>query len=427
MVLITILLVTATLAAAQHHGGHGMGGGIAGNSGGRPTGIDEKDSLKDFHQALAVQASEQQIAEFQQVVRSANVAVDRVLLFQKQAAAPGREGVTSLDQAVENARVRNKQFLSGFSEAQKSGLKETVKRVEKSDADLDQEEKRLDQSLEAEFVGSEVASRAESLHKALAAFSDSQLSLGREMGINLASEQDVTFTLPIVRTPVRLGRRNIQIDTAGDLTQTGVAGDLRTFQLEESADLSDLQQNLAEVMSAQLASSKTCGDHLSVKRAVLMVAAPASTLELLLHFERWSCTRMPGQVSEELGEGDGTVELQLLPTIEGNSLHFTAKFKRIDASGMMGQELRSGDAGDELREQAAKTILTATLAATDLKKTLPLALQNGAAIQTAKFQSFGTGGVELLEEGPVTLSNAQVAALAAQLNQVPAAPGAATR
>ena len=54
LVLGCVLFSCSTAANAQRHGGHGMagGGGIAGIS--RPTGIDEKDTLKDFHQVLAL-------------------------------------------------------------------------------------------------------------------------------------------------------------------------------------------------------------------------------------------------------------------------------------------------------------------------------------------------------------------------------------
>lgn len=60
----SFLLLYPGIATAQHHGGHGAGGGVPGANN-RPTGVDEKDTLKDFHRALAVQATSQQITEFQ--------------------------------------------------------------------------------------------------------------------------------------------------------------------------------------------------------------------------------------------------------------------------------------------------------------------------------------------------------------------------
>jgi hypothetical protein len=52
-----VLMFSEAAIAQRHGGGHGgLSGGIPGGSN-RPTGIDEKDALKDFHQALAVQAT----------------------------------------------------------------------------------------------------------------------------------------------------------------------------------------------------------------------------------------------------------------------------------------------------------------------------------------------------------------------------------
>jgi len=70
-----VLLVHPIAATAQRHGGGGAGMGSGGLSGiSRPSGVDEKDSLKDFHRALAMQASSQQIADFQALVKDTQAA-----------------------------------------------------------------------------------------------------------------------------------------------------------------------------------------------------------------------------------------------------------------------------------------------------------------------------------------------------------------
>ena len=153
LILGCISLSCSTAVYAQRHGGHGMGGGgsISGIS--RPTGLDEKDSLKDFHQVLALQATSQQVADFQGLIKSTETAQAEVQAFLQQlrkensTADSGRR--EALDHALENVRVGNKQFVEGFSAAQKAGLKDLAKRLSKADADLDLEQKRLDQSLEA--------------------------------------------------------------------------------------------------------------------------------------------------------------------------------------------------------------------------------------------------------------------------------------
>jgi len=82
-----IIVVAAALLAcpgvvfAQRHGGGGASAGGGGmNSIGRPTGVDQKDDLKDFHEALAVQATSQQIVDYNAMVKSAAAAVNTTWL-----------------------------------------------------------------------------------------------------------------------------------------------------------------------------------------------------------------------------------------------------------------------------------------------------------------------------------------------------------
>src|SRR5580693_2504516 len=68
-----ILLTWPLGATAQRHGaGMSSGSGISGIS--RPSGVKEEDSLKDFHQAMALQATSQQTAEFQSLGKSTEAA-----------------------------------------------------------------------------------------------------------------------------------------------------------------------------------------------------------------------------------------------------------------------------------------------------------------------------------------------------------------
>jgi hypothetical protein len=176
--------------------------------------------------------------------------------------------------------------------------------------------------------------------------------------------------------------------------------------------LSDLQHSVTEVVSAEFSQASPCGERLAVQRATILPAPPASSLILQLHFERWSCSR----VSTELAEGDGSVELRLTPSVDKSVLNLTAEFKRIDATGMMAQELHSGDLGDDLRGKVAKTILSAVQAGADFKATLPGTVQ-GAILQSAHFEDSGGGSLRLVLQGQVQISNQQVNVLASQLNQ----------
>ncbi len=403
------------------------GGGISGIS--RPTGVDEKDSLKDFHQALALQATSQQIAEFQGLIKSTETAQAELqtLLHQghKENGATDSGRRESLDHALENARNGNKTFLEGFSAAQKNGLKDISKRMAKAEIDLDQEQKRLDQSFEANAAAPEISSNAESLDKTLTDFSNLQLALGREMSITLATGEDLAFTLPQVKQSISVQNSKIPVAVSGTLSQIAAQGGQRTFKLELVADLTDLQQNITQLLRSQLDSSETCGQRVSIKQARLTSAAPASLLVVRLHFERWMCLRGSGQqTSTELAESDGTVEIKLTATIEKekekerqNALAIKAAFGRIDATGMLSDELHSGALGDDLQDKAAQLVLSGARAGTDFKIILPPAVQNSATLQGVKFRDLGVGGLGVVLEGQVEISNEQANQLASQLNQ----------
>jgi len=419
-------------ATAQRHGGGITGGsGLSGN--GRPTGVKEDDTLKDFHQAMAVQATSQQTAEFQAAIKSTEEAKThlQVLLDQLHKQDRSAESVPRepVDQALENARSVNKTFQQGLSPAQKSGLRDIAKKLAKADSDLEQEEKKLDQSLLSKAATSEVAARAESLGKALTEFYNQQLALGREMSITLANGQDLAFNLPSASHPVSIANQTIAVPVSGELTQISAQGGQRTFKLELTANLTDLQQNITELLRSQLDTSDTCGQRIAIQQATLAPSTPTGLLTVKLHFERWTCSQMFGkQTSNELAEGDGTVEIKLTASVEkpgtsAGTLKVVPAFGRIDATGMMGEALRSGSLGENLRNVAAQSVLTAAQTGSDFKTTLPPAVQNSAVLQSARFQDTGVGTLTLLLDGQLEISNEQADALASQLNQALSAQG----
>jgi len=434
LILASTSLAYPMAATAQRHGGGGLGGGggISGIS--RPTGVDEKDSLKDFHQVLAVQATSQQIAEFQVLIKNSEAAQAELQLFlqdlgkrkdelRKENSVAESARHDALEPALEDARRGTRKFQEGFSAAQKSGLKDIARRLVKADAALEQEGKWLDQSLDIKAAVPEIVARAESVDKALTDFYNQQLALGREMSITLSSGQDVAFTLPKVTSPVRIAHRTIPVAVSGMLSQTAAQGTQRTFKLELIADLSDLQQNITEVLRDQLDSYETCGQRIAVQQATLTPATPASLLVVRLHFERWICTRMLGQqTSNELAESDGTVEIKLTAAVETpntspDTLKIAAAFRRIDANGLLEESLRSGSLGEDLRDKVVQSVLSAARAGSDLKLALPPAVQNSAVIQSAKFRDVGVGGLSLVLSGQIEISSEQAARLASQLNQ----------
>jgi hypothetical protein len=425
------LLFPASLTAQRHAAS--SSGSSAGTILNRPDGVDDKDSLEDFHRSIAIQASGEQIAEFQSLVKTTDAAKARLQAFSQQkggatsASQPAISGA-DLDQALEATRGGSRKFVDGFSAEQRSGLKEVSKRLAKADSDLEAEERRLDQSLQVPNAP-DLESHTQSLTRVLNDFSAEQLALGKEMGILLASGEDQSFRLSGVKSTENIGGQTIAFTTSGELAQVTAEGGRRTFKLEMVADLTDLQRNITDVLRAQFDKAGSCGEQLSIRRASIAPANVVSSLNVQLHYERWICLRTGGQpTSTLLAESDGSVDMKLTLSVDPSSnLKLTSEISRVDATGMMGEALRTGDLGGQLRDKIGRSILSALQNGVDLKTALPPAVKDAASIHGARFHDAGAGILSVVFDGQIELSNDQVNLMASQLNQSLAAPTAASR
>jgi hypothetical protein len=430
--------IVATLWAAltlgpctmfAQHGGHGAGGSIGGggmNGGGRPTGVDQKDDLKDFHQALAVQATSQQIIAYASMMKSTSAATVELQALLEQL---GKQEIasalavrdTTLQQAIEKARTDNKNFIGGFSSPQKSGLKETAKKLTKADSELAQRSQELNQRVADPRVASEViASAAQSVEHALTSFQDQQASLGREMSILTPDSEGLTFNIAPVRNSISFRNQPVAIITSGMISQSAEEARQNVFTVKLTEDIFDLQQNITEVLRAQLDKSDRCGERIAIQDATLTPLQPASLVVTRLHFERWACF---GGQNNEIAEGDGTLEVKLTPAVEQNGrLQLTPAISRVDAEGLLGESLRSGSLGSELRDQIAENILSAVRQGGDFKLILPAAAQGSATLHRAQFQSTGAGALTVVLEGDIRVSNDKATSLASELKKLSPQP-----
>jgi hypothetical protein len=419
------LLVSPCALVAQRGGGGGhVGGGTAGgdglNSVGKPTGVDQKDSLRDFHEALAVQATNEQVAAFVSMLKSTSAASAELQAFQQQLTKPGpapeiSSSGAAVAQAVENARSLNKLFLAGFSERQKTGLKETVKKLTKAEADLAQQTQTLDQELrDAKASAPQLPSSAQALDHALTAFQNEQLDLGKEMSIGAANNnQNFAFDLPPLRNSITLGNQAIAISTSGAVSKGVADAGQNSFKLELTIDLSDLRQNFTLALRAQLDRSNRCGERIAVQTATLDAQPPAALAIVRLHYERWVCL---GGAGNEIVEGNGTIQIKLTAAVaEDGTLRIDSALGRIEAEGLVGEQLRSGSLGDTVREQVAQTLLTTVQGGSDFKVTLPPSAQGNATLHRAQFQGTSSGKLWAVLDGEIRVSNDKVASLTSEL------------
>jgi len=428
------ILLLPNIAKAQHHGGHGMGGGVSGASG-RPTGVDEKDTLKDFHRALAVQATSEQIAEFQMLAKdsaAAQASFETFLQRESKANAGSKRdvAVAEIDKLLQQFRTDSHTFIDGFSPVQKSELKELLKKLGKAGSELEIDQQKFDEGAQEKNGGrADAGARAENLSKSVTDFWNQELAVGREMGIVLAASSDQNFQLAQVKIPVVIGRRTVSVTVSGELSQITSQGGKRTFSLTRLVDLSELQARLTEMLRAQVDSAGMCGERLEVREATIASSPPASTVALQLHYERRSCLKLGGQtVSEELAEADGSVEAKLTAVVEkANTVNLLSEITRINATDVMKESLRSGMLGQELRDKVKQSILSALETGLTFQGRLPLAVRDLATVQHARFQDVGVGRLGAVLEGQLELSDEQVSHLVSELNQAQFAQGSVPR
>jgi hypothetical protein len=409
-------------------GGGTAGGGAMGRSG-PGTGLDVKDDLKGFHETMAVQANSQQIIEYKLMMKGTESASAELRAFLEQAAKENNASAVAdrdkaFEQALEKARTENTAFLQKLSDRQKSGLKDTIKKLVKTDSDLAQAAKALDLSIDTKTGGTLIANSAQNLQRALASFQSQQVDLGEEMSIAAGdSGQDVSFKIPPVKSAVNFAAVNlasaspadqsIAITTSGVISRGALQSGENIFRLELTADLSDLQQNMTEVLRSQLDKGERCGEQITIQTATLAPSTPASVVLAQVHYERWACF---GGAPNEMVEGNGTIEVKLIPGIAGDgSLRLVPTIGRVDAQGLVGELLRSGALGESVRNRITEALLSTTRPASDYKALLPPTAQGNVTLHRAQFLETGAGRLSLVLNGDIQVSSDKVTTLTSEL------------
>jgi hypothetical protein len=181
----TALLFLHTQALlAQHHGAHGAGAG-AGRS---QSPVSKPDDLSDFKKALALQATPDQVDQFQRLTKSTQAArkgaQDLRQLAQTQSKGDLFRSGDLLASTVDEAHTDSQRFVQSFSPMQKSGLKEASKKLAKATSDLKKINKVLSEHVSRSAIdNNQLIADAEKLDKALADLQTTQLELANLMGM----------------------------------------------------------------------------------------------------------------------------------------------------------------------------------------------------------------------------------------------------
>jgi hypothetical protein len=235
-----------------------------------------------------------------------------------------------------------------------------------------------------------------------------------------ATDKTVTFKIPPVKIPVKVKDQRITMVASGLITLTAKAQGLNILNLQLTADMSDLQQNMTELLGAQLDKDDHCGDRITIQHAKLTPAEPASLAVVQLHYERWACAKVFGkEQAKRVVGGNAVIQMALTPAVEEDSteLRLVPEVGPIQADGSLGELLRSGTLGDMLREKIRNAILSAMQKGTDLSATLPTAVQGYAKIKDARFKDGGDGRLLVLLDGEIRITNEQIQALSKQVKE----------
>jgi murein L,D-transpeptidase YcbB/YkuD len=183
---IVLLMCPSTLLAQR--GGHSAGHPATGASNPTPNTSD----ISDFNRTIALQATPDQIAQFQQLNKSTEAASKEAQNFiqhaedrsPENASTPNSSRYADLSDTVDEAETNIQRFVGSFSSAQQSGLKPQIKKLSKADSDVSKQRKALSKELErSQIDDKKLAAVTERLDKSLTGFRTELVDLGKEMGI----------------------------------------------------------------------------------------------------------------------------------------------------------------------------------------------------------------------------------------------------
>jgi len=219
------------------------------------------------------------------------------------------------------------------------------------------------------------------------------------------AQAQTAIQIPPIKTSVTIENQPLQITISG--TSSAISSGVTALAL--TIDLGDLQEHLTSVLSAAVNRNDRCGERLSVERVSLAPDTPGGLLTANVNYERYACVKALGkQIVKRLVGGHGVIEVSLTPSVTDNNISLDAQVRKVDADGTLGDVLRSGDVGDSIREEIADSIESAIQKVTDLKATLPAAIENAAIIKSIQFADGGAGRLWLKLGGEVRLPAVEV-------------------
>lgn len=403
-----LLLSTGTLFAQGGGAGLGHGAPVAGV--GAPSGIDEKDELRGFHRAIAVQATGEQTTEFRALMSKIEMIGRELeqLVSESNTHSSAKNAdewgtrVAAVRQELDGAQAETGKFVSGFSVAQKAGLKEITARVMKAESDVGEQEKLFDAG-----GGREEPARTEGLRKALGNFRSALDDLAVEMGILISEGPSrVAFNIPARKSSRTIGGQAVGVTTSAVITrvsESAAPGAEGVYKVEATTDLADLQANIGMILGAMMNKEDRCGERIRVKEANLTPEIPVGEALVRMHYERWVCSAGYGG-NREMTEGNATVEMKVTAGVGADGqVMISSQIVHVEAERFLADLLRSGTLGDGLKEKMSSAV---TAAVADLKTVVPAAGETVTA-RSVRFDSVRENELSVVLGGEMRMSEAR--------------------
>jgi hypothetical protein len=207
--------------------------------------------------------------------------------------------------------------------------------------------------------------------------------------------------IPAVKTSMDVDGQKVEISAWGTLS----AGSSGAYALALTIDLGDLQKQLLPVLAAQVNQSDKCGERISVEQATLAPEAPAGILTAHVNYERYACGKAFGkEIVKKVVGGHGVIDVKLTPQVADNNISLDAEVRKMQADGSLGEMLRSGSAGDSIRQDISDSVESAVQKAADLKAALPAGMRDAVTVRGIQFADGGAGKLWLNISGEVKIS-----------------------
>lgn len=237
----------------------------------------------------------------------------------------------------------------------------------------------------------------------------------------MASCADFTFEIPPAPAAVDIGAQHVAIAISGEVSASPGppgAGD-QAFPLNLRADLGGLQSHLTQLVRQELNRSERCGERVTIQSATLAPAAPAADLAVHLHFERWICVAAEGNTPRQMLASDAAVHVTVNPVLEKSAggeqvVRLDARIGALEADGPLGEMLRSGAAGNAIRDKMREALLKVLERSTDLEGVLTPQTRRFASIQKIAFVDAGFGRLALDMAGRLQVPGESVSAVLEQ-------------